>query len=292
MTEAALTKNCAVCQKPFVVQTNNRGHAKYCSKACQRKGQGYRKGAGKTEAICITCGKPFWFYPSIRAGKFCSLACRKADFAKPSADRGFIDLTGQIFERWNVISYAGYWKTHHHWNVQCSCAAKTERVVTTNSLRRGDSWSCGCIAHEGKPRPDFKVCNRCRDKFPFTDEFFAKKPGFRWGLAPICRTCWRPIARARHLRFRRRLKLEVLSHYSHGEPRCACCGIKEIEFLTLDHINDDGKEDRKNHGLGAVFYARMKKLGYPDHLQVLCFNCNIARSHFGVCPHKADKADR
>ncbi len=287
MSNQPITKNCAACQKPFVVRTNNREHAKYCSKACQRSARGGHGIKGKADAECLNCHKQFQYYPSIRTGKYCSRACRKVHWQQPSADRGFQDLTGRTdFGRWVVLSHAGRRGTHHYWNVRCSCPAQTEATVSGQSLKNGDSLSCGCIAHEGQPRPARKACNRCKGEFAFTDEFFAKKPGFRWGLAPICRTCWLPIARARHLRFRRRLKSEVLSHYSKGEPRCACCGVTEIEFLTLDHINDDGKEDRKRHGLGMVFYARMKKLGYPDHLQVLCFNCNIARSHFGQCPHK------
>lgn len=32
------------------------------------------------------------------------------------------------------------------------------------------------------------------------------------------------------------LKQEVMSHYSKGSPKCACCGENEFIFLTIDHI--------------------------------------------------------
>jgi len=71
---------------------------------------------------------------------------------------------------------------------------------------------------------------------------------------------------------------------------CTCCGEKTLEFLTLDHINNDGAAHRKellgrNVG-GNVFYKKLRLLGYPPGLQVLCWNCNASKQFFGGCPHK------
>ncbi|GAG17890.1 unnamed protein product, partial [marine sediment metagenome] len=43
-------------------------------------------------------------------------------------------------------------------------------------------------------------------------------------------------------RSRRKLKVDALNAYSNNNPRCICCNEKEIEFLCLDHINDDGNK--------------------------------------------------
>ena len=95
------------------------------------------------------------------------------------------------------------------------------------------------------------------------------------------------------LRSRRKLRIEVLGHYSGGTPKCSCCGEENIEFLTIDHINGHGNEDRrqKKTGGGTEFWRWLKKHWYPEGFQVLCFNCNIARywSPDGVCPHKKVK---
>lgn len=291
MAESHPTKNCEHCGKEFVVRTNNRAKAKYCSKPCQEAGGKY-KGRGWADGVCKNCGKQFRYLASCSPGKYCCRACRTEDWKKPSVERGFDDLTGRAFGRWTVLSHAGYINGHHKWNVRCSCAAKTEGCITGGSMRDGGSTCCGCIAREGEPRPDTKKCTACGKELPFTEEFFVRTevPGFRWGLRPRCKPCNRVIMGKRHLRFRRKLKREVLTHYSGGgEPRCACCGVSgSLHFLTLDHINDDGKEDRKIHGLGAVFYAKMKRLGYPPHLQVLCWNCNLGkRDNGGTCPHKS-----
>ena len=292
MSSADVSKSCLFCGKEFAVRTNNKGHAKYCTIACRkamRAKEAKEGGSQKLDAECRHCGKAFRYYPSQSPGKFCSRACKHADWKKPSAERGFEDISGKEFGRRKVLSYAGFINGHHKWLVRCSCESRTESVVTGQSLKSGDADSCGCIAREGGPRPAVKECTKCGKTLPFTGDFFA--PGgktFRWGLMPQCRACFRPLANARHKIYRRRLKHEVLSHYSGGEPKCACCGLSgSVHFLTLDHINDDGKEDRKIHGLGAAFYAKMKRLDYPNHLQVLCWSCNLGRrDNGGVCPHK------
>jgi hypothetical protein len=86
------------------------------------------------------------------------------------------------------------------------------------------------------------------------------------------------------------IKVEVLVAY--GGAFCACCGDTRLNLLTLDHINNDGTEHRKQtvpRG-GHIFYRFLKKNGFPPGLQVLCFNCNLARWHWGSCPHETEKA--
>lgn len=82
-----------------------------------------------------------------------------------------------------------------------------------------------------------------------------------------------------------RLRLETFDAY--GGAICRCCGEKEVLFLTIDHVNNNGAEERRLHGSrgGYAFYAILRKLGYPPGYQVLCFNCNMAKGAFGICPH-------
>lgn len=287
------TRNCLVCNTPFVVKTRNHTHAKYCSKVCQRLAGRRQAIGGKVEKVCEYCCKQFSHYPTKGAGKFCCRACKHAAWQKPSEDRGFDNLLDKEYDRLTVIEYAGKkYGTHHCWRVRCSCPEKTEFVVAAHSLKAGSTRSCGCIAKGiGVAKPDTKLCNRCHQEFPYDEQHFVKKGRFRWGLMPVCQTCWAPIKKARHLAWRRRLKVEVLSHYSGGgKPCCTCCGVDHIEFLTLDHVNSDGKEDRKKRGAGSTFYSLLKQQGYPNDppLQTLCFNCNAARWWFETCPHKRD----
>jgi hypothetical protein len=84
-----------------------------------------------------------------------------------------------------------------------------------------------------------------------------------------------------------RAKIKVLEAYGGENYCCACCGEKHYEFLSIDHINGDGKAHRKELGLtGNKFYKWLIKNNFPKGFQVLCMNCNFAKGLYGHCPHK------
>jgi hypothetical protein len=80
------------------------------------------------------------------------------------------------------------------------------------------------------------------------------------------------------------LKCSVLAKYG---GLCACCGETDFAFLTIDHIHNDGGEDRRRvRASGNAFYRRLVDAPKRDDLQVLCFNCNYAKNlNGGTCPH-------
>jgi hypothetical protein len=80
-----------------------------------------------------------------------------------------------------------------------------------------------------------------------------------------------------------KIRLQVMSHYS-PELKCACCRESHIEFLTIDHINNDGAEHRKE--VGHVLYFWLINNNYPEGFQVLCYNCNMCKGYYGECFHK------
>jgi hypothetical protein len=82
-----------------------------------------------------------------------------------------------------------------------------------------------------------------------------------------------------------KLKLDAFNAY--GGARCACCSEENIEFLTIDHMNGNGNEHRRQiGGSGYKTYQWLRKNGYPTGFRVLCFNCNSARGAYGYCPHE------
>lgn len=80
------------------------------------------------------------------------------------------------------------------------------------------------------------------------------------------------------------VKYECFEHYSRGAPCCANCGCYDLRKLQLDHINNDGKEQRTQmiaQGMGYqmtagnAYYGYLRSRGYPDvGLQVLCKECH------------------
>jgi len=99
-----------------------------------------------------------------------------------------------------------------------------------------------------------------------------------------CRTC----SNIEQNKLTARVKAETIAAYGN---RCACCGETEIAFLSIDHKFGGGNEHRRSLKRigGKAFYYWLKRQGYPqDDYQVLCHNCNQAKSAYGICPHQAE----
>jgi hypothetical protein len=130
------------------------------------------------------------------------------------------------------------------------------------------------------------------------DNFYARNPGLRKEYGDA----WRQANPGKYSEYNRKsllkLKREVMDAYG---GCCACCGETELVFLTIDHVNDDGAEHRREMAAesgfeysqaGARTYRWLRKNNYPDGFQVLCANCNCGKQwNRGVCPHAQMASD-
>jgi len=72
-----------------------------------------------------------------------------------------------------------------------------------------------------------------------------------------------------------RLKTEVLTHYGpNGVLQCCWegCNVSDVDVLSLDHVNNNGAEERKTTGNGVGVYRKVKKNKFPVEYQTLCMN--------------------
>ena len=132
---------------------------------------------------------------------------------------------------------------------------------------------------------------RCADKISERGELCVDcgiNPRYR--TYRTCQQCYyvrnREKYNASSRRYNQRLRDECFAGYGN---KCACCGESNMGFLTLDHVNRDGSEQRRSLGYHSNLqtYRLAIELGFPDEYQLLCFNCNCGRERFdGVCPHK------
>lgn len=84
----------------------------------------------------------------------------------------------------------------------------------------------------------------------------------------------------------RDIKLETIKSYG---GKCECCGETLVDFLTIDHIYNDGATHKKElRGNGQVLHRWLKSNGFPkDRYRLLCWNCNAGRHiNGGICPHQ------
>ena len=76
--------------------------------------------------------------------------------------------------------------------------------------------------------------------------------------------------------YARSVKVQCLEKYGKICP----CGCTDLDVLTLDHVNDDGKKHREDTGkVGFGFYIYLRKNGYSNDppLQVMCMNCQFLK---------------
>jgi len=85
-------------------------------------------------------------------------------------------------------------------------------------------------------------------------------------------------ARRRSRDSRRRLRLQVLQHYS-PLLRCHRCDFSDLRALTIDHVEGHGAAHRRTLGRSAqtAFYTWLRSQGYPSGYQVLCMNCQFIK---------------
>lgn len=150
--------------------------------------------------------------------------------------------------------------------------------------------------HPDKPHVALGLCRSCYQKDRPERDRAACHPDRPVVANDLCGACnsrntywnnpekYREAQRDRQLESRRKIREEMIEAYG---GRCACrwCPETNHEFLTLDHVNGDGKEHRKK--VGSHAYADLRRRGWPqDGYRLLCWNCN-AMTRFGrVCPHE------
>lgn len=151
-----------------------------------------------------------------------------------------------------------------------------------------------------------KTCTKCKRELPL--DSFCKDKNRKDGLNPWCRDCRKKhyadnrerfLGYARKYRethreqkneyyrknrekrnkinknFNLKLKLEVF-HKLSDPIKCAHCSITDVRVLCVDHINNNGREERRRlHTLGV--YRKIVKMPLEkarEEYQVLCRNCN------------------
>ena len=164
------------------------------------------------------------------------------------------------------------------------------------------------------PNQGFKKCNICGE-VKSIDEFYERSEKRNKGLPHShCKICYKKrradyVARMRKTKpewfkktqsasktkNRKQYKNTVYDHYGR---KCVCCGETEPLFLSIDHVNNDGAQWRREHfgsrtkGSGTHLYRWLIKNNFPKGFQVLCMNCQVGkRDNKGICPHKARRND-
>lgn len=143
--------------------------------------------------------------------------------------------------------------------------SNSRRKLWNTRFKAGLCVYCGQVPFE----PNKKGCLSClKQKYIDQKDYLDKYPDTQ---------------KEYHLKIRK----EVLEKYGN---KCACCGETNWAWLVIDHVNNDGAIERRalygsNSGSSRSFFLKLKREPLRSDLQVLCWNCNAAKSLYGCCPH-------
>jgi hypothetical protein len=135
-------------------------------------------------------------------------------------------------------------------------------------------------------------CKEVKQRSSFSSDK-SRKNGFNYR----CKECDKLLRqtgkhRARSNELKRsqhfKCKMKVLRYYGGDVPLCYCCKEPNVEFLAIDHTNNNGADHRREIGIsgGYHFYRWLIKMNYPLGYRVLCHNCNMSIGIYGYCPHQ------
>lgn len=131
----------------------------------------------------------------------------------------------------------------------------------------------GDPVRDGRNKPQDRLlrCGACG----CTDQAsFRWKAGKRW----VCTRC----EGAKSAAYRARVMAEMFDAYG---GKCACCGNARRIVLELDHVDNNGAEDRRavRRTGGFPMAVRLRKEGWPSGFQLLCANCHTEKTKTGRC---------
>ena len=161
------------------------------------------------------------------------------------------------------------------------CAeCKNELPIDAFSIRNRERDGHYCYCKECKSKQDKlyrknnkdKIKKKAHEKYLRNIEHINKK-------STLYSKQNREKCRAWGTKAKNKLKAEIFVHYGNGEIKCKLCPELDLNLLTIDHINGNGNQHRKEIGkkTGYNFYSWLKKNNYPDGYQVLCWTCQFKK---------------
>lgn len=80
-----------------------------------------------------------------------------------------------------------------------------------------------------------------------------------------------------------RIRAEMVEAYG-SKCNCPLCPETNPAFLTLEHVNGDGRIHRART---RHIYEDLRKRGWPkEGFTLLCWNCNAMTRGGKTCPHE------
>lgn len=166
---------------------------------------------------------------------------------------------------------------HREWNmIDCKCGCGTQ-IPERDNKNRLRQYARG---HNDRKKKDLtRICKQCGLSY---DRFGPKR-----GTYKLCKSCYgktyhklnKDKLNEQKKLSNRKLRTRVLDLLGN---KCVCCKETKKEFLAINHIKGNGKDERQ----AVMLYRKILKMENPHtDYNILCHNCNISLGLYGYCPH-------
>ena len=127
-----------------------------------------------------------------------------------------------------------------------------------------------------------------KSKFPEGFQILCQNCNRSKGVKDKCfhNTSLLPKKETRHTKYYSKIIKIIFNKYTDQFiPCCKCCNETGLEFLELDHIDNNGSNHRKKLKLssGLNTYLWIIRNNFPPIFQLLCTNCNFTKGMYGKC---------
>lgn len=305
-------KSCAYCGKPYKPLPCEYEQSRYCSDDCRRE---FRR-RGALELKEKTCAKCLISKPASEFSRYfikgiprywsrcnsCVVEDRRSSTAKQSRHRAYLRRKAAGYNEVMAARYKARMRALRRaalsaYGGKCACCGEgTEELLAIDHVnndggrhRKVISSIYVWLKRNNYPKDNFQVlCHNCNAAKALYGSC-PHQPGHRAITDLLHTDLAGKISRERsadaHKRITIRLKLETIAAYG---GQCACCGVTDYEFLSIDHIAGDRTKELRPYKLkGTNLYRWLKGQGFPKSgYQLLCHSCNLSKGLYGSCPHR------
>ncbi len=220
------------------------------------------------KGLCCQCGKEKIFKAKRCETCYSKVVDATREIRKERYDKGLCTNCGKNpFEKNKKRCTECLYKQNKWYKEKAGVTIKIRKQRCVDGL----CTACGKLPHEKDQKRCWACIKKNKDWYKTSD--------------------YREESIKKALIRRKERKARIFKHYG---GKCACCGLKQYEFLCIDHIEGGGNEHRRSLEMSkdrcgsssTNFYKWLEKNNYPEGFQTLCHNCNMAKSIYGACPHK------
>lgn len=110
---------------------------------------------------------------------------------------------------------------------------------------------------------NYRICTKCEEKFPATDEFFHKQKAGRFGLCSICKVCVKEHGQ-KYRKNNKEKRTAAVKKWSDNNPEKRTAAVRKYYKNNKEKVATTMKKWRKNNKEKRAKYQKEWRQDNPD----------------------------